>query len=534
MPNLSRPMATKRNLIKTDVLVIGSGAAGLMATLNLDPRLEVTLLSKRHFDEGSTKYAQGGVACVIDGDDSLESHIEDTHYAGDGLCDSKAVKVLTKEGPEVIGQLMDWMDFDRNSRGEIRLGHEGAHSHRRILHAGGDATGAKIQAALGKKVRDRKRLKSLEHHRLVELLKDGKGRCVGAHVVNTRDGTGMVVLARTVILATGGMSQIFQESTNPVTSSGDGVSAAFELGATIRDPEFIQFHPTALFIAGAPRFLISEAVRGEGAILRNSEGEAFMKDVHSMAELAPRDVVSRAIARQMIVKEEGCVFLDLTHLKSDKMITRFPTITACCSRFGIDISKQWIPVRPAAHYSMGGVATDMVGRTDVPGLFACGEVASTGVHGANRLASNSLLEALVFGRRVGEAISGGELPKLTRSRPQLPPVVDPPPVSDPEDLIRTLRAQMWRRVGVFRTRHQMEKVDKRLREWYRLEHGDRGFSESSDSLRHLINNAFLVNHGALMRKESRGAHYREDHPRRDDVNFKRHTTIRIQDMKGSL
>lgn len=527
-------MVAKSPTLKTDVLVIGSGAAGLMASLNIDPSLEVTLLSKRHFDEGSTNYAQGGVACVIDGEDSLESHISDTHYAGDGLCDEEPVKVLVKEGPDAIGELLGWMEFDRNSRGQLRLGHEGAHSHRRILHAGGDTTGAKIQEALGKRVRALKGLRSLEHHRLVELLKDGKDRCIGAHVVSTKSGEGMVVLARAVVLATGGISQIYQESTNPVTSSGDGVSAAFEIGATIRDPEFVQFHPTALFIAGAPRFLISEAVRGEGAILRNSEGEAFMKDVHSMAELAPRDVVSRAIAHQMIEKEEGCAFLDLTHLKSDKMTSRFPTITACCSRFGIDISRQWIPVRPAAHYSMGGVATDLDGRTDVEGLFACGEVASTGVHGANRLASNSLLEALVFGRRVGCAISGSELPKLTQSRPVLAPTVDSSPVLDPEDLIRTLRSQMWRGGGVFRTRHRMERVDKRLREWYRLEHNDRGFSESSDTLRHLINNAFLVNHGALLRKESRGAHYREDFPRRDDVNFQAHTTINLRDLKGGI
>lgn len=527
-------MSAQHSLLKTDVLVVGSGAAGLMATINLDPSLDVVLLSKRHFNEGSTNYAQGGVACVIDGEDSLESHVEDTHYAGDGLCDSEPVKVLVSEGPKVIGRLLDWMDFDRNSRGDLRLGHEGAHSHRRILHAGGDKTGSEIQKALGQEVLKRKKLKSLANHRLVELLKNSKGRCVGAHVVNSSTGEGMVVLARAVVLATGGISQIYQESTNPVTSSGDGVSAAFELGATIRDPEFVQFHPTALFIAGAPRFLISEAVRGEGAILRNGEGEAFMKDVHSMAELAPRDVVSRAIAKEMIEKEDGCAFLDLTHLKSDKMMNRFPTITACCSRFGIDISKQWIPVRPAAHYSMGGVQTDLDGQTDIPGLYACGEVASTGVHGANRLASNSLLEALVFGQRVGKAISADELPKLTNPRPKLPPPADPPPVLDPDDLIRTLRSQMWRRVGVFRTQQRMEKVDKRLREWIRLEHGDRGFSESSDALRHLINNAFLVNHGALLREESRGAHYREDFPRRDDVNFKAHTTIRHKDLEGSF
>jgi len=314
------------------------------------------------------------------------------------------------------------------------------------------------------------------------------------------------------------------------------MSLAYEAGAEIRDPEFVQFHPTALFLAGAPRFLISEAVRGEGAVLRNASGDAFMKDEHSMGELAPRDVVSRAIVREMIKTDESCVFLDLSHLKPDAIYKRFPNIDAFCKRFGLDIAKQWIPVRPAAHYTMGGVATDLFGRTNIKNLYACGEVASSGVHGANRLASNSLLEALVFGRRVGHHISDlsfGNKQPIFRAKKPRPEILE----LDYRDLIETIQSQMWRKVGVFRHREGLLKMQKRVKEWMSLEVPSRGVNCDCDAFRVALVNAHLVLEGALKREESRGAHHRADFPRRDDEHFKKHTVlkksrpIRFQEVK---
>ena len=497
-----------------------------MCLSKLDPALQVILVCKREVDEGSTNYAQGGVACVIDSEDSFASHESDTHYAGDGLCDAEAVKVLVRGGPQAMGDLMKLMDFDRNAQGQLLLGHEGAHSHRRILHSGGDATGRGIQLGLLKTLQ-REKLKVLTFHRLLRLITEDN-ECRGAVIVDLGSGEQMQIQARAVVLASGGYSQVYQETTNPSTSTGDGICAAFDAGALIRDPEFVQFHPTALFLAGAPRFLISEAVRGEGAILRNAKGEAFMKDVHTMAELAPRDVVSRAIAREMIKHDEGCVFLDLSHLKAAKIYERFPNIAACCKRFGLDLAKQWIPVRPAAHYTMGGVATDLWGQTQIQRLYACGEVASTGVHGANRLASNSLLEALVFGARLAEHIGG--LSNGLKADKELNHQPKDVPGLDYEDVIRTIRSMMWRRVGVFRTEEQLKKVRKRLLEWRMLELPDWGFSDASDDMRVLVTNALLITEGALARQESRGSHHRDDFPRRDDEHFGQHTELRLSNF----
>lgn len=519
-------MPDKLPQLSTDVLICGSGAAGLMCLRHLDPSLRVMVLCKGEPQEGSTNYAQGGVACVIDPEDSCSSHIEDTHYAGDGLCDEDAVKVLVENGPEAIADLMKVMDFDRDAKGDVLLGHEGAHSHRRILHAGGDATGRCIQTGLMSSL-DREGLQLLSEHRLLRLVIED-GECKGAIVVNYATAELLQIQCRVVVLASGGYSQIYQETTNPSTSTGDGMSAAFDAGARITDPEFVQFHPTALFLAGAPRFLISEAVRGEGAILRNADGEAFMKNVHSMAELAPRDVVSRAIAREMINQDESCVFLDLSHLDSEKIYRRFPTIAACCQRFGLDLAKQWIPVRPAAHYTMGGVCTDLWGQTTVPRLYACGEVASTGVHGANRLASNSLLEALVFGKRVAQSISGLEKSQKA-SKERIKELKDSPEL-DYGDVIRTVRSLMWRRVGVFRTEAKLVKVRKRLAEWHHLSLPDWGYCAQRDDMRVLITNALLVTEGALRRQESRGAHHRDDYPRRNDEAFRQHTNLSLSDF----
>jgi L-aspartate oxidase len=373
----------------------------------------------------------------------------------------------------------------------------------------------------------RENLKTMVGFRLVKLVVEAN-ECKGAIVVELESGNLCQIHCRAVVLASGGYSQIYQETTNPVTSTGDGICSAFGVGAVIQDPEFVQFHPTALFLAGAPRFLISEAVRGEGAILRNADGDAFMKSVHSMAELAPRDVVSRAIAREMIRHDEACVFLDLSHLNSEKIYKRFPTIAACCKRFGLDLAKQWIPVRPAAHYTMGGVKTDLWGQTNISRLYACGEVASTGVHGANRLASNSLLEALVFGQRVAESISG--LGEGSDAELQADRELRSSPDLDYGDVIRTIRSIMWRRVGVFRNESSLLKVKKRLLEWWHLPMPDWGYGVASDDMRVLITNALLVTEGALRRKESRGAHHRDDFASRDDENFKHHTLLKREEL----
>lgn len=517
---MSKPQVS----FETDVLIVGSGAAGLMCASELDAKLDVIIISKQDISEGSTRYAQGGIACVIDEEDSFSSHIEDTHYAGDGLCDVQAVKILTEEGPAVIEDLQRWMKFDTRPDGHLQLGHEGAHSHRRILHAGGDATGYGIQEGLVIKIKKRDKKRVLEYCSLVKLLMSD-GVCSGALVRNWITNELHIIKAHCIVLASGGYSKIYRETTNPETSTGDGVSLAYEAGAEIMDPEFVQFHPTALFIAGAPRFLISEAVRGEGAVLRNSSGDAFMKDVHSMGELAPRDVVSRAIVHEMIKTDESCVFLDLKHLRSAAIYQRFPNIHAFCKRFGMDIAKQWIPVRPAAHYTMGGVATDTFGCTNIKNLYACGEVAATGVHGANRLASNSLLEALVFGKRVGQHISdlsfAHKQPSFRTKKPR-PEIIE----LNYRDLIETIQSQMWRKVGVFRERQQLLKMQKRIGDWMDLDVPSRGVNPDCDAFRVALLSAHLVLEGALSREESRGAHHREDFPRRNDAKFKKHTIIK--------
>ncbi len=517
-------MSHPKLAFETDVLIVGSGAAGLMCLTELDPELDVAIISKSDLHEGSTNYAQGGIACVVDEEDSFSSHDEDTHYAGDGLCDVEPVKVLTHEGPAAIESLQNWMSFDKKSDGSLQLGHEGAHSHRRILHAGGDATGACIQKGLIKRASERKKKRVLENYSLVKLLMS-EGKCSGALVRNWLTSELSVIKANTIVLASGGYSKIYRESTNPNTSTGDGMSLAYEAGAEIRDPEFVQFHPTALFIAGAPRFLISEAVRGEGAILRNARGDAFMKEMHSMAELAPRDVVSRAIVHEMIQTEESCVFLDLTHLNSSIINKRFPNISAFCKRFDLNISKQWIPVRPAAHYTMGGISTNLSGQTNIKNLYACGEVASTGVHGANRLASNSLLEALVFGRRVGKHISGlsfsTKKPSFRAKKPRQE-ILE----LNYRDLIQTIQSEMWRKVGVFRHQDGLVRMQKRIKEWMSLEVPSRGVNSDCDAFRIALLNAHLVLEGALKREESRGAHHRDDFPRRDDDSYRKHTIIK--------
>ncbi|HEV7710370.1 MAG TPA: L-aspartate oxidase, partial [Asanoa sp.] len=404
LPELPRRLAGPEPgwVESTDVLVIGSGIAGLTAALHLrEAGRHVTVVTKENIDDGSTRWAQGGIAAVLDPFDTPEAHAVDTEVAGVGLCDPAAVRVLVEEGPVRVRELIRLgAEFDRNEDGSLMLTREGGHHANRIVHAGGDATGAEVQRALHAAVRRDPWIRVVDHALVLDLLTDATGRACGItlHVLGegTEDGVG-AIMARAVVLATGGMGQVFAATTNPVVSTGDGVALAIRAGAAVTDIEFVQFHPTALFLGDTARGqqpLVSEALRGEGAHLVDADGKRFMVGQHELAELAPRDVVAKGIHRVLLANGTDHVFLDARHLGGDYLARRFPTIVASCLAAGVDPAKEPIPVAPAAHYASGGVRTDLHGRTSIPGLYACGEVACTGVHGANRLASNSLLEGL--------------------------------------------------------------------------------------------------------------------------------------------
>ncbi|TML30946.1 MAG: L-aspartate oxidase, partial [Actinobacteria bacterium] len=436
----------------TDVVVVGSGVAGLTAALHLrEAGLHVTVVTKVNIDDGSTRWAQGGIAAVLDPLDSPGAHAEDTLVAGVGLGDPAAVEVLVTEGPARVRELIRWgAQFDRYADGTLMLTREGGHHANRIVHAGGDATGAEVQRALHASVRRDPWIRLVEHALVLDLLRDPTGRACGVtlHVLGegTEDGVG-AILARAVVLATGGMGQVFAATTNPVVSTGDGVALALRAGAEVTDIEFVQFHPTALYLGlGASieqQPLVSEALRGEGAYLVDGDGKRFMVGQHELAELAPRDVVAKAIFRQLRASGTDHVYLDARHVPD--LVHRFPTITASCLAVGVDPTVELIPVAPAAHYASGGVRTDLAGRTSIPGLYACGEVACTGVHGANRLASNSLLEGLVFARRIAQDILR-----------DLPAQLDPVPVPGPGGVLRAdlrtpLQQAMSTGAGVLRS-----------------------------------------------------------------------------------
>ncbi|MCC6346415.1 MAG: L-aspartate oxidase, partial [Nitrospirales bacterium] len=388
--------------LKTDFLVIGSGVAGLRAAVELSRYGNVLVVTKDSPTESSTEYAQGGVAVALSDEDEVGIHFEDTIKAGDGLCREEAVRVLVEEGPERILELIEWgASFDREGT-KLAFTMEAAHSRRRILHAQGDSTGKELERVLIQKCKTLPTLQRLPFCTAIDLIVEG-GICRGASVL--RDSDTLVVRAKATLLATGGSGQVFSRTTNPSVATGDGMAMAYRAGAVLEDMEFVQFHPTALFVPSAPQFLLSEAMRGEGAILRDIHGKPFMQEYHPSGELAPRDVVSRAIVSRMVETGSRHVSLDLRHLDAEFIRNRFPRIHTTCLRYGVDITKDLIPVSPAAHYIMGGVKTDLDGATGIPGLYAAGEVACTGVHGANRLASNSLLEGLVYGFRAGNAAS---------------------------------------------------------------------------------------------------------------------------------
>jgi len=500
---------------------VGGGIAGLRAAIALAPSGRVLILTKAAAAEGNTGYAQGGIAAAVGPDDSPALHAADTIRAGDGLCDEGAVRVLVEEGPRYVYELVDWgARFERAADGSLALGLEAAHSRRRVLHVG-DATGREIARALWQHVVRLPSVQTIAHSLVTELVTEG-ARVTGVRFFDD-EGIRRTVRASATLLATGGAGQVFRETTNPAVATGDGIALAYRAGARVADLEFVQFHPTALSKAGAPRFLISEALRGEGARLVNAAGEAFMVRYHADGDLAPRDVVARSIVRETD-ETGGQVFLTLAHLDAAHVRRRFPTIAAMCAQVGIDIATDPIPVGPAAHYMMGGIDTDEWGRTSLPGLYAAGETACTGVHGANRLASNSLLEGLVFGARSGSVMT--ETPRAAEPRPDR--VSRPVPDVSAAPTGRTLdtdgiRDLMWRSAGLFRSRERLQSAVADLERACATgapEHD----ALQADSWRrfNLLTVARLVARAALRREESRGGHFREDFPARGDVHWKVH------------
>lgn len=506
---------------QADVIVVGVGIAGLFTAIrSAESGNRVLLITKKSLMDSNTRYAQGGIAAVISKEDSPSYHREDTLMAGAGLCDPSAVDVLVEEGPQGVWDLMDMgTQFDREN-GELALTQEGAHSRRRILHANGDATGFEIVRALSEKAAAHPQIEVWDDHFAIDLI-TSEGECIGV-LVQKPDGQRVTVTGTATIVCTGGIGQLYRYTTNPVVATGDGIAMAYRAGAAVRDMEFVQFHPTALVYAGAPRFLISEALRGEGAVLRNSRGERFMERYDKLAELAPRDIVARAIVSEMEQTRSPFVYLDITHQPEDMIKHRFPTIYETCLEYGLDLTTDWIPVAPAAHYMMGGIKTGLHGETNIPRLFACGEVSSTGVHGANRLASNSLSEAIVFGRRIIERIrtlAPHSLPlPMPEGEPRLEQVRQP--------LIeKRLKLQkiMLRQAGVNRT---AEGLAKGLEELTRqLPIFDNCLTKREEfEFANLLTCALLTTDSAMKREESRGGHFREDFPARDDANWYKHLT----------
>ena len=504
--------------LESDFVVVGSGVAGLRAAIAIaESGARVTVLTKDKTSESNTEYAQGGVAVVLSDDDNAELHEGDTLIAGAGLCDERAVETLVTEGTRYIKELIAWgADFDREG-GKLVFTQEAAHSRRRILHAHGDSTGKEIVRSLVARASVESGI-TLLPFAATESLLTRDGRCTGVSYLDPILRAPREVYARAVILCTGGAGQLFQHTTNPPVATGDGMAMAYFAGADMADMEFVQFHPTALSLEGAPRFLLSEAMRGEGGVLKNIHGERFMESYDERAELAPRDIVSRSIVAEMRRTGSRHVLLDMTELDAEFLRHRFPKIYETCKFYGLDITRDPLPVSPASHYCMGGIRTDLHGRTTVPGLYAAGEVTCTGVHGANRLASNSLLEGLVFGARAGEAVSADQnSPPQTAPRD---PISESPQPSGPlaTAVRKRVKRVMWERVGILRDRASLQRA---VAEFDQISQAN-----LSTASRNFVTLAKLVAAAALWREESRGGHFRTDFPDAD-VNWRVHSVQRL-------
>lgn len=543
MARMFEPLTQRRYLIPfratrlpqqvADVLVIGGGVAGLRAAIAAaESGADVLLLTKDTVEQSNTWYAQGGIAAVLQPLDSVESHIRDTEVVGVGLCDESAVRTVVEEGPRRVMELLGWgAQFDKQAGNphDLAFGLEGGHSYARILHAYGDATGKELAQTLINKVRSFETIRISEKTFAIDLLTEN-GKCIG--VLALIEGKLSIIWARRTILASGGAGQLYRESTNPKIATADGHAMAYRAGAAVQDMEMVQFHPTTLYVAGSSRALITEAVRGEGAHLIDKNGKRFMKEYHPQEELAPRDVVSRAIVEQIRKTNFSHVFLDVRHLPAPQFQARFPQLAKLCEQFEIDITKDLIPIHPATHYMIGGVDADQSGRTSLPGLYAVGEASCSGLHGANRLASNSLLEGLVFGARAGidaaDAAKKEDL-KFPQHLDYKIPVSEKTEL-DITDVRNSLRSVMWRNVGIERTGERLTETREIIAFWSRYVM-DKTFNVSELGpagaiagweLQNMLTACFLITTAAYTRTESRGAHYRLDYPERDDPHWRLH------------
>ncbi len=511
---------------QTDFLVIGSGVAGLRAAIELSGEGRVIVITKDVPTESSTEYAQGGIAVALSDEDEVGIHYEDTLRAGDGLCREEAVRALVEEGPERILELISWgAEFDKEAgkKQKLAFGLEAAHSRKRILHAGGDSTGKELERVLIEKARTIPSIRRLPFTMASDLLVED-GACYGAVVVSGR--SPLAIFARATVLATGGLGQVYSITTNPQVATGDGYAVAYRAGAALEDMEFVQFHPTSLYLPSAPHFLLTEALRGEGGKLLNIRMEPFMARYHQEMELAPRDVVSRAIFTEMGLTGAEHVYLDLRHMGADFVKKRFPRVFSTCLRYGFDITAQPIPVCPAAHYMMGGVKTDIMGRTNIRGFLAAGEAACTGVHGANRLASNSLLEGLVYGRRAG--LSAAESPLSAREVSEKEkafffPSAQPYSIPAHDEIRGDLRRLMWQNAGIIRNEASLLSARERIEKWRYIT--EKSFlSRRELELKNMIEVSALIVRAALLRKNSVGAHFRSDYPQKEG-GWQRHISF---------
>jgi L-aspartate oxidase len=503
----------------TDVLIIGGGIAGMRAALAVPPPLRVLLVTKDRVQQSNSVYAQGGIAAVRSPEDRFEDHVQDTLTAGAGLCDREVVEMVVREAPR---QIDDLIRFGANFDAEPGI--EGGHSYHRIVHALGDATGFEVMRAIIEQSRRARNITTWDQTFTIDLLTH-EGRCVGALVARRRQGK-LLVWAKQTILASGGAGMVYRETTNPPVATGDGMAAAYRAGAELRDMEFMQFHPTVLYVAGSSRYLISEAVRGAGAYLRDKNGVRFMLDEDPRAELATRDVVAQAIVRCMERTQHPNVYLDLSHLQADEVRRHFPGIAKVCSEFGLDITRDLIPVRPGAHYMVGGVTVDQQGRTTLPGLWAAGEVTSSGLHGANRLASNSLLEGLVYGASCGR-LAAEEAERMADTFVVPPVSADFEPEKDDPgldvaDLTNSLRSLMVRHMGIVRNRAGLLEAERTVAFWCRYVLRREFSSRAGRELQNMLTVSRLMIWSALQRTESRGVHFRSDFTARDDAHWRLH------------